>query len=107
MGLLSQCLNIYALDLPGFGDLQLQFRAASNRLTVEQQNSISRSVRAMACLDFETDKIVKIIAAFVDQNVPAAKKMVLIGHSMGSHLLIKLATRLRARRVEASYPLSA
>ena len=41
--------------------------------------------------DFSTDNIVRIVYEFISQNVPLSKKIVLIGHSMGTHISIKLA----------------
>lgn len=106
MGLLSQCLELYALDLPGFGDSRLEFKRAHDRFTTEQQLRISSSISAMAWLDFETDNIVKIIVAFIEQNIPREKKVILIGHSMGTHLLVKVANKLEQNRVEGLILLS-
>lgn len=105
MGLLLQCLELYALDLPGFGDSRFEFNSTL-RFTPEEQAKISSSVHAMAWKDFETDNIVKIIQRFVEQNIPETKKVILIGHSMGTHLLIKLATKLKNHRVEGLVLLS-
>ncbi|WPK23673.1 hypothetical protein PUMCH_000915 [Australozyma saopauloensis] len=106
MGLLSQCLEIYSMDLPGFGDSRMEFKNGHDRLTKEEQAKISTSILAMAWLDFETDNIVLLIAAFIEQNVPLEKNFVLVGHSMGTHLLIKLANRLKRHRVEGLVLLS-
>lgn len=105
MGLLLQCLELYALDLPGFGDSRFEFTGTS-RFTPEEQTQISNSVRKMTWSDFETDNIVKIIHCFIQQNIPETKKVILIGHSMGTHLLIKLATKLSKHRVEGLVLLS-
>lgn len=106
MGLLSQCLEIYSLDLPGFGDSRLEFKQPHDRFTAEERRRISSSVNAMAWLDFETDNIVKIIVAFIEQSIPKDKKVILIGHSMGTHLLIKVANKLEQKRVEGLVLLS-
>lgn len=105
MGLLLQCLEVYSLDLPGFGDSRMSF-SPNHRLDPEHQSQIAQSVSSMAWTDFETNNIVKIILAYVEQNIPVSKKLILIGHSMGSHLLIKLATKLPRSRVEGLVLLS-
>lgn len=105
MGLLSQCLELFALDLPGFGDSRWDF-PAGHRLAADDRLAISRSVQAMAWLDFRTDAIVAVVEEFVRQCVPAAKKVLLVGHSMGTHLLIKTANALDAQKVEGLVLLS-
>lgn len=105
MSLLLQCLEIYALDLPGFGDSRIDFKG-HDRFTLQERDLIANSVGAMGWNDFKTDNIVKIIHAFVEQNIPENKNLLLIGHSMGTHLLIKLVTKLGRKRVEGLILLS-
>lgn len=106
MSLLAQCLEIYALDLPGFGDSRLDFRGVRSFFTSEQQNLISSSVRAMSWDDYKTDNIATIIIEFIQQQIPKSKKVILFGHSMGTHLLIKVAKRLDKLKVEGLVLLS-
>lgn len=101
MGLLLQCLEIFALDLPGFGDSRLQFGPHGNdKLSDDDKRRIAASVGAMAWADFATKNIVAIIVEYIRQNIPEDKKVILIGHSMGTHLLIKVAAQLPERKVE-------
>lgn len=94
MGLLSQCVEIMAIDLPGFGHLKLEFKEGYKTetvLTAEEKDAISTSVASMAWSDFESNNIAAIITEYIRQNVPKNKKIILIGHSMGTHLLVKVA----------------
>lgn len=106
MSLLSQCLEIYALDLPGFGDSRRHFRGSRTSFSDEEKSSISSSVRAMSWDDYSTDNIVTIIVEFIKQHIPSNKKIMLFGHSMGTHLLIKVAARLGKLRTEGLVLLS-
>lgn len=103
MGLLSQCLEIIALDLPGFGNSKSNFKGAGkflSEISPLDQERISSSIGKMAWEDFETDKIVSIVYEFIQQQVPESKKIVLIGHSMGTHISIKVARKLPKHKVE-------
>lgn len=99
MGLLSQCLELYALDLPGFGDSRIQF-PPHHRLPPSDQNAVAASVQAMAWADFRTAAVVAVVEEFIRQHIPAAKKVLLVGHSMGTHLAIKTVNALPPRKVE-------
>ncbi|OBA23110.1 alpha/beta-hydrolase [Metschnikowia bicuspidata var. bicuspidata NRRL YB-4993] len=105
MGLLLQCLEIYALDLPGFGDSRLT-PTQYCLLAPEDQAAIAASVRSMLWLDFSSENIARIIVEFVRQHIPADKKLILVGHSMGTHLLVKVARSLDRARVEGLVLLS-
>lgn len=100
MGLLSQCLEIVALDLPGFGDSRLEFSPTSRNethLSEDAKLAISSSVAAMTWDDFKTDNVATIIVQWIRQNIPEHKKIILVGHSMGTHLLIKVAKQFELR----------
>lgn len=99
MGLLSQCLELYALDLPGFGDSRWDF-PEGHRFSESDQNAISASIQAMAWQDFRTEAIVAVVEEFIRQRIPDAKKVLLVGHSMGTHLLIKTVNALDPHKVE-------
>lgn len=103
MGLLSQCLEIIALDLPGFGNSKANFTSAGKYLTEispEDQLKISSSINKMQWDDFQNENIVNIVYEFIQQQVPENKKIVLIGHSMGTNLSIKVARKLPKHKVE-------
>lgn len=106
MGLLSQCLEILALDLPGFGNSKLNFKvknynfATLSTITPEEQQKISSSISNMADDDFKTENIVNIIIQFLSQKIHPNKKIVLVGHSMGCTLSIKVAKKLPPNKVE-------
>ncbi|KAI3406360.2 hypothetical protein KGF56_000841 [Candida oxycetoniae] len=109
MGLLSQCSEVIALDLPGFGNSKIQFynnRKFLSPITLQDQRKISASIEKMTWHDFETDNIVNIVYEFISQQVSENKKLVLIGHSMGTHISIKLAKKLARGKVEGMILLS-
>lgn len=108
MGLLSQCLEIVSLDLPGFGNSKVQFSDVKmiTDMSDETKLKISSSVGKMQWNDFTTENIVNIICAFINQQIPLDKKVVLFGHSMGTHLSVKVAKKLPAHKVEGLILLS-
>lgn len=109
MSLLSQCLEIISLDLPGFGDSRLHFDEShlhNTSLPAEQKEAISTSISSMANDDFTTENIVTIIIQFINQLVSPQKRILLVGHSMGTHLLVKVANRLQDSKVEGLVLLS-
>lgn len=109
LGVLSLCLEVVSLDLPGFGNSKAHFSKKEKILTEmseEQKNKVASSVRQMSMDDFNTDNIVAIIHQFLRLAVPEDKKIVLVGHSMGTHLAIHLAKRLPRDRVESMILLS-
>ena len=106
MGLLSQCLEVMSIDLPGFGILRRQRGRSITDYLTEEQAKLDSSWRLMLWEDFETDKLVEILQAWINQRVPSNKKIVLIGHLMGTHLVIKLAAKLEENKVEGMILLS-
>lgn len=109
IGLLSQCSEVMAVDLPGFGNSKEKFHENHkmvSSISTEDKLRISSTVAAMTWADFETDNIVNILYEFVVQNIPANKKIILIGHSMGTHLSIKLNKKLLEKKVEGLILLS-
>lgn len=109
MGLLSQCLETLSLDLPGFGSSKLEFNddfKIVSRISAEDKLKISSSIAQMKWEDFTTDNIVNIVHEFIQQKVPENKKVVLVGHSMGTHISIKLAKKLPKHKVEGMILLS-
>ena len=109
MGLLSQCLEILSVDLPGFGNSRRSFENQGKSITIlseEQKAKVSNSILLMATSDFSTNKLVSILYEYVNQQIPQGKKVVLVGHSMGTHLAVKLAKKLPAHKVEGLILLS-
>lgn len=109
MGLLSQCLEIVSLDLPGFGNSRHKFKpdfAKLSDISPEDQVKISNSIGQMSDNDFTSDNIANIIVEFINQKIDPQKKIVLIGHSMGSHLSVRVIKKLTQGRVEGLILLS-
>ena len=103
MALLSQCVEIVSLDLPGFGNSRARFDPrfkTETSFSDDEKLRISKSVQAMSWSDFSTDNIASILLEFVSQQVPPHKKVILVGHSMGTALSIKLTKKLPPHRVE-------
>lgn len=106
MGLLCQCLEVMAIDLPGFGTLRRGNGKLITEFSEDEQTRLDQSWRSMLWADFETDKIVEILQAWIKQQVSPNKKIVLIGHLMGTALVIKLAGKLPPKTVEGMILLS-
>lgn len=109
MALLSQCLEIISLDLPGFGNSKYKFKSnfkIVSEISEQEKLDISSSIQAMLWADFSTDSLVRILRQFIKQAVPPEKKVILVGHSMGTHLITRLANILEAGKVEALVMLS-
>lgn len=109
ISLLSQCSEIVSLDLPGFGNSKLKFdnkfKMVSN-ISNDDKERISKSILKMNWNDFHINNIVNIIYEFILQNIPESKKIILIGHSMGTHLSVKLSKRLPKHKIEGLILLS-
>lgn len=109
MGLLSQALEIMAIDLPGFGNSRLSFDHRGKLITEftkEEEDRISLSIKAMSWKDFETDNIVTIVVEYLRQHIADNKTIILVGHSMGTHISTKVAARLPQSKVEGLVLLS-
>lgn len=107
MGLLSQCAEIVSLDLPGFGNskpVDRHHKTISNISELELKR-ISSSVESMSWEDFLAHNIVNIIHAFLRQQIPE-KKVILVGHSMGTHIAVRVAKKLSECKVEGLILLS-
>lgn len=108
MALLSQCLEIISLDLPGFGDSRLEFNSncTLSHISVQDQQRISQSIKNMAHDDFSSDSIATIVVEFIKQTTPPNKKIVLVGHSMGCNIATRVAQKLPTNSVEGLILLS-
>lgn len=109
MSLFSQCLEIWGIDLPGFGNSRLDFNPEFKSIsTISDSDKIKilESVGKMSWEEFKTENIVNILHRFVQQHIPSGKKLVIVGHSMGTHLAIKLSKKLESGKVEALILLS-
>lgn len=107
MGLLSQCAEIVSLDLPGFGNSKAvdSHRKSISTMSETELNHVSSSINRMAWEDFLANNIVNIVHAFLRQQIPE-KKVILIGHSMGTHIAVRVAKKLPQHKVEGLILLS-
>lgn len=109
MALFSQCAEVIGIDLPGFGGSKIEFsdsRKSITKISLEDKKKILESISKMSWNDFSTGNIVDILIAYIEQNVDSNKKLVIVGHSMGTHLAIKLTKKLQERKVEGLILLS-
>ncbi|KAG7660762.1 uncharacterized protein J8A68_005724 [[Candida] subhashii] len=109
MGLLSQCSEILSLDLPGFGNSKIEFNdkyKIISEISEEDKLKVSNSIKRLSWDDFTSDNVANIIYEFIIQQIPQDKKIVLIGHSMGTHLSIKVGKKLPKHKIEGLILLS-
>ncbi|ODQ78487.1 hypothetical protein BABINDRAFT_162696 [Babjeviella inositovora NRRL Y-12698] len=106
IALLSQCADILSLDLPGFGTSRVTPPHNTIGLFGETAKEIRAAVGKMTYEDFKTDNIVEILSRLVRKHVPENRKVILIGHSMGTHLSVKLVNKLPPNKVESVILLS-
>lgn len=99
------CADIFGLDLPGFGNSKPRqnngppFRRLS-QYSEDELDLIDRSFASMDWEDFSTDSIVDIIYQIITQKFPH-RTFIILSHSMGTHLSIKLINKLPANTVES------
>lgn len=102
IGLLSQCAEVLAVDLPGFGDSRPKPSTMARLADVPRRDAvrITASLAQMSRDDFSSASVAAIIAAFITQSIPEGKHVVLVGHSMGCHLAVRVANLLAEGSVE-------
>lgn len=95
--LLSQACDVFAVDLPGFGHSRFTPPVGNSMINYskEDQQRLLDSISKMTWGDFKTDSIVEILENILI-NDPKLKnrKVVILGHSMGTHIAIKLNRKL-------------
>ncbi|ODV93480.1 hypothetical protein PACTADRAFT_52057 [Pachysolen tannophilus NRRL Y-2460] len=110
LALFSQCSDIFSLDLPGFGNSRKRGNLKEDgqsltKITKEDQQKIADSIKKMNWDDFKTDNLVDLLIHII--NIKRGKRnVILIGHSMGSHLAIKILNKLPKNTVESLILLS-
>lgn len=94
--LLSQSCDCFGIDLPGFGHSRFTDPVGKSMMTVSEKKRVGlRNLRKLPWSLYETDSIVELLATILESD-PQLKdrSLVLVGHSMGSHIVTKLNTRL-------------
>ncbi|QPG72899.1 hypothetical protein FOA43_000202 [Brettanomyces nanus] len=98
------CADIFGIDLPGFGNSKPHLRCRSfSRLssyTDEEIYNLESSLSKMTWDDFQFDAIVDIIYQILMVKFPA-RRFIIISHSMGTHISIRLINKLPTDRVES------
>ncbi|GMG19211.1 unnamed protein product [Ambrosiozyma monospora] len=99
------CADIFGIDLPGFGNSKPKLRdvATFNRLSSfpsEDITKLEKSLEQMSWEDYKTDSIVDIIYQVLANKFPN-RKLIIVAHSMGCNITMKLVNRLPEDTVES------
>ncbi|GMM34872.1 triacylglycerol lipase [Saccharomycopsis crataegensis] len=101
--LLSQSCDCFAVDLPGFGHSRFTDEVGNSMIkhSKEDAKNLKQSMSKMTWEDFQTDRIVEILENVVMNDKKLQnRKLVLIGHSMGTHIVLKLSRSLNSLTTE-------
>ena len=98
------CSDMFGIDLPGFGNskptngssLLSKLSASSD----EDDKMLNRTFANMRAEDYKTDNIVDILCQILLQKFPK-RTFIIVAHSMGTHLAIKLVNKLPSNMVES------
>ncbi|GMM30624.1 triacylglycerol lipase [Martiniozyma asiatica (nom. inval.)] len=103
------CADIFALDLPGFGNSKRASRnnqsknvnfSSLSQYSKEDLELIENTLDSIQFKDFSTDNIVNIIYGILLQKFPN-RRFIILSHSMGTHISIKLTNKLPTGSVES------
>lgn len=98
--LLSQSCDCFAVDLPGFGMSRVSPNPGNSIHKPDEQDlvNLQQTVGKMRWRDFTSDNVVELLVDIIlgDSRL-RGRKLVLVGHSMGTHLAIKLQRQLNRR----------
>ncbi|OUT22782.1 hypothetical protein CAS74_002527 [Pichia kudriavzevii] len=106
---LRNCSDMFAIDLPGFGNSKRPSRNdPSKTLKFSSLSEYSKDdlLRIEKCLDdmrdedFQTDQLVDMLYQILMYRFPS-RKFIFLSHSMGTHISIKLVNRLSEGKVES------
>lgn len=98
------CSDMFGIDLPGFGNskptdkthLFTKLSASSE----EDNKKLNQTFIDMRTENYRTDSIVDILYQILLQKFPK-RTFIIVAHSMGTHLAIKLVNRLPSNTVES------
>ncbi|VEU23828.1 DEKNAAC104999 [Brettanomyces naardenensis] len=103
------CADIFGIDLPGFGNSKPGLnKSLFGRLSSYSDEDIAHledTLSRMSWEDFQTDSIADIVCQILLSKFPK-RKFIIISHSMGTHISIKLINKLPANTVEGLCMLS-
>ncbi|ODV62920.1 triacylglycerol lipase ASCRUDRAFT_74369 [Ascoidea rubescens DSM 1968] len=106
--LLSQFIQVFAVDLPGFGKSSLSKNKGNliQNLSNLEFQSINSSIGNFLSLNnntFTTSSIVNLLHSIITTDpILKNRKLILISHSMGTHIAIKLALKLFKNSIDKS-----
>lgn len=107
IAILSQCADIFTLDLPGFGNSMARDKLGSYLLEYDSEEK-SKMIKSLLSLPeefFKTSNLTKYLIDLINlkrQN----RKIILIGHSMGTHISLSVIRGLPEGVVDAVVLLS-
>lgn len=102
------CSDIFTFDLPGFGLSKRPSRSSEggihfsslSEFSIEDQDKLEKTSDALSWEDYKTDNIVNLIMTVLETKFPK-RQIILIGHSMGTHISLQLAKKFPKGRVES------
>lgn len=106
---LRNCADMFGIDLPGFGNSKRPSREDISkglkfmRLSEYSEGELFKVEKTLANMkdeDFHTDAIVDMMFQILEHKFHG-RKLILIAHSMGTHIGIKLIDKFEAGKIEA------
>lgn len=103
------CSDIFGIDLPGFGNSKRPSRNDESRgihfarlstFDESELDKLERSLDQLRDADFQTDNIVDMISQILLKKFPT-RRFLLIAHSMGTHISMKLVNKLPEGKVDS------
>ncbi|OWB60648.1 hydrolase activity protein [[Candida] boidinii] len=109
IALLSQCSDIFGFELPGCGNSKpinksINFYRLS-KIENEKYKEMIDIINDLNWQDFNTNSISELLSSVIMQKFPN-RKLIIIGHSMGTHISIKLINKLPKEKIEMFIMLS-
>ncbi|KAG0682815.1 hypothetical protein C6P40_000959 [Pichia californica] len=103
------CSDIYGIELPGFGNSKRPSRnkpeigllfSRLSKFNDEDLINLENSLNELTNEEFKTDIIVDILKQILIYKFPN-RRFIIIGHSMGSHISMKLINQLPIGKVDS------
>lgn len=103
------CADIFSLDLPGFGNSKRPSRNDPQRhlnysllstYSCADLDKLEKTLQNMTDEDFQTDNLVELLFQILNFKF-ATRNFIIVSHSMGTHLSIKLINKFPPGKVES------
>ncbi|GME68190.1 unnamed protein product [[Candida] boidinii] len=103
IALLSQCSDIFGFELPGCGNSKPLNESVNfyrlSKIDNEKYKEMIDIINHLKWQDFNTNSICELLSSVIMQKFPN-RKLIIIGHSMGTHISVKLINKLPEGKVE-------